>query len=339
VTVPSATETLSARVLLRVVEFCRRRGHDGNELCRRAGLSLEQLGPETRIPYAAVARLSLLALELTGDPDFGLHLAEDVGETRDYDPGLLALMASPTVGAALERLRVMQRYWGDGARASFHSAPSGLVICYRLLGAEGEYARHADECALAELALGVRVVSERPLCARVVRFRHRTPASTQAHRRLFACPIEFGAPETQIEFSREVLETPLPHANPTYLANFERQVAATLSRLPDLATASASVREACRTRLATGGCTVATTARLLGSSARTLQRRLRAEGTSFARVLDELRHELALEELARQTPLAEIAARLGYADVSAFHHAFRRWTGSSPARFGPDSLR
>lgn len=72
-------------------------------------------------------------------------------------------------------------------------------------------------------------------------------------------------------------------------------------------------------------------ARKLGVPTRTLQRRLRAAGTSWTRLLAETRRRTA-EELLRDPGLTveEVAVLLGYADASVFHRAFRRWTGSTP---------
>jgi AraC-like DNA-binding protein len=64
-----------------------------------------------------------------------------------------------------------------------------------------------------------------------------------------------------------------------------------------------------------------------------LQRRLQQEGTTFAEVIDTLRHELARGYLEQGVGLPDVAELLGYADVTAFHHAFRRWTGESPSRY------
>jgi AraC-like DNA-binding protein len=75
-------------------------------------------------------------------------------------------------------------------------------------------------------------------------------------------------------------------------------------------------------------------ARHLQLHRRTLNRRLREAGTTFRQVLDQVRFELAQEMLAdTRFPIAEIAARLGYRMPSAFTRAFRRWSGSSPARW------
>jgi AraC-like DNA-binding protein len=70
-----------------------------------------------------------------------------------------------------------------------------------------------------------------------------------------------------------------------------------------------------------------------------MQRRLEAEGTSFAAVVDALRRELACAYLDRRVPIPEIAALLGYADGTAFHHAFRRWTGSTPLAYASRAAR
>ncbi|MDB4987989.1 MAG: oruR1, partial [Myxococcaceae bacterium] len=60
---------------------------------------------------------------------------------------------------------------------------------------------------------------------------------------------------------------------------------------------------------------------------------LQKEGTTFAELVDVLRHELAQAFLANGVSIPETAFMLGYADSTAFHHAFSRWTGTSPARY------
>lgn len=73
----------------------------------------------------------------------------------------------------------------------------------------------------------------------------------------------------------------------------------------------------------------------LGLTERSLRRRLAAEGTGYRELLDEVRSALARSLLGGRAtiPVADVAARLGYADAAAFTHAFRRWTGSSPAAY------
>lgn len=328
------TGMLSARVVLRVVDFCQARGHDAEVLCRGAGLSRRALlEPDARVSYEAVERLGQRALALTGDENFGLHLAQDVRDTQHFDTGLLLLMASPTVGEAIARMVRYQRYWGDGERVQAHRGAGGVTLRYVLAGTEGAYARHSDECALAEVAIGIRTLAGQELWPRAVRFRHRAPADTREHTRLFGPVLEFDAAHSEIAFGDEVLAARMPGANEVFSSVFAQQIERALARLPATASSAASVREAARVSLSAGRCTLACTARALGVSARTLQRRLQAEGTSFDEIVDALRREMSLAYLERQVPVAEIASLLGYSDATSFHHAFRRWTGVSPLRY------
>lgn len=69
-------------------------------------------------------------------------------------------------------------------------------------------------------------------------------------------------------------------------------------------------------------------------SVRTLSRRLRQEGTSFQLIKDELRRDLAVHALTKsREPIIHIAERLGFDDVTTFHRAFRKWTGSTPGSY------
>jgi AraC-like DNA-binding protein len=69
----------------------------------------------------------------------------------------------------------------------------------------------------------------------------------------------------------------------------------------------------------------------MGVSRKTLLRRLKAEGVTFAKVLDALRHKMALDYLsARKVSVNETAYLVGFSDSTAFSRAFKRWTGKSP---------
>jgi DNA-binding GntR family transcriptional regulator/AraC-like DNA-binding protein len=83
------------------------------------------------------------------------------------------------------------------------------------------------------------------------------------------------------------------------------------------------------------GATIERAAKALGMSARTLTRRLAAEGITFQRLKDELRHKQALKMIREgKQPIAQVASDLGFSDTSSFYRAFRNWTGSTPGEFG-----
>jgi AraC-like DNA-binding protein len=103
---------------------------------------------------------------------------------------------------------------------------------------------------------------------------------------------------------------------------------------PRTATVARRVAEALRRDLHAAAPTLARIASELALSARTLNRQLAAEGTTYQRVLDDLRRDEALR-LARdeQRPLKAIAAAVGFADPRCFRRAFKRWTGTTPQQF------
>jgi AraC-like DNA-binding protein len=112
-----------------------------------------------------------------------------------------------------------------------------------------------------------------------------------------------------------------------------RYVEEASARLSDKGTAG-RVRKYFLHALQTGEPSVETVARQLGTTPRTLQRRLREEETSFQQVLDEVRREVALTHMrSRRATIDEVAFLLGFEKPNSFHRAFKRWTGVSPGEF------
>jgi AraC-like DNA-binding protein len=104
-----------------------------------------------------------------------------------------------------------------------------------------------------------------------------------------------------------------------------------LARLPDTSRTTSAVRQAVLDGLRQGDVLIDTIARRLAMSARTLQRRLGDEGTTFDALLDATRKELAFSYLAGDSlASSEVAFALGFSDSTAFHRAFKRWTGTTP---------
>jgi AraC-like DNA-binding protein len=165
-----------------------------------------------------------------------------------------------------------------------------------------------------------------------VRFTHRaTEAHVARHRAFFDAPVRFGADYTELLLSREVLDTPLTSADPNLLAILVPTAEATLSResvgarpLTD------QVRRALRSALSHDEAQLETVAKRLGMTGRSLQRRLKDEGTVFQALRDELRRDLADRYLGQGMSFAEISFLLGFSEPSAFFRAFKRWTGLTP---------
>jgi AraC-like DNA-binding protein len=142
--------------------------------------------------------------------------------------------------------------------------------------------------------------------------------------------LRFNAPVNALLFARTDVALPLPTAHPELTEVHERIASEHLQRL-DPAQTCHRVRAVIVRHLPDGEPRRPKIATILGMSERTLQRRLADEGTSFQRVLDDTRRELAQHYLGqRNVSLADIAYLLGFTDQSSFFRGARRWFGSSP---------
>jgi AraC-like DNA-binding protein len=128
-----------------------------------------------------------------------------------------------------------------------------------------------------------------------------------------------------------VRERPAPRRKNPFLALLGELAKAIEARVAPTAGFRSEVERRIEPMLAAGPVRIDAVARALGCSRQTLYRRLKAEGLTFARLLDGLRRRLALRFVREQgLPVKEAAWRLGFSDPAAFSRAFKRWTGTSP---------
>jgi len=152
--------------------------------------------------------------------------------------------------------------------------------------------------------------------------------------KFFGVHVECGAPTDDITFSNTVRRAPAvgadPYLNKLLISYCEEAVS---SRPQTRGSFRSSVENAVVPVLPHGKARAAEIARQLGVGERTFARRLAQEGLSFSELLDNLRSDLARRYLAdRDLSISQIAWLLGYRDIAAFSHAFKRWTGNTPSR-------
>jgi AraC-like DNA-binding protein len=306
------------------------RGYDVNALLRREGVDPVLLRDhDARLPHAAAIRLWQAAGELTNDTNLGLHVAEAIR------PGLFgaldyALRTCANLGAAFTRLCTYHRLLHDAAHVELEMDRDHAILSHRL-PLPGGAPRPVSEFILTAWLVTSRQATG-VACAPVqVSFPHAAPVDTSELRRVFGCPLKFGQSRSELVLSRKLLDLPLLKADPVLQAIVEAQVVALLAKLPKAEATTDAVRRLLAEELPNGQPRLEQLAPRLHMSARTLHRRLEEEGTNFRRVLTEVRHELAVRHLVEcQLAIGEIAFLLGFSEVSAFHRAFKHWTGHAP---------
>jgi AraC-like DNA-binding protein len=150
----------------------------------------------------------------------------------------------------------------------------------------------------------------------------------------FGCPVVCGAVRNSIVYREADTECPFITRNTELLAMLAPQFDEELKQCNEQDSFVELVRGAIQERLTGRRPTIEELARRLHVSPRTLQRRLQDAGSSFQRVLDEARHQMARHYLSNSVlELNEAAYLLGYGDANSFVRAFRGWEGIPPGHW------
>jgi AraC-like DNA-binding protein len=286
--------------------------------------------PDTRISIRDEVCMLDNCLRLSGRPDFALHFGSRISVAALGVLGY-ALMCCRNVKELMEMMGQYHRLISGSFRIEVSSGRDPMAI--RLLGGMLETAVQPADC---EIFFAASAASLRQLCslsedALQVTLAYPDPGYGAAYRELICADIRFDAPDNRLAVDRRYLDMPLQFANPTLLKLYRQQCDQMLAAMDR----SAALTEEIRHYLLGNPGRFAgfeEAAEHFHMSPRTLRRRLDEEGTTYQRIVHELRKQLA-ETYLRDSMLsiAEIAYMLGYHDLSNFRRAFISWTGRSPS--------
>jgi len=322
------------RIVRGLVEAVEQVGVSRVELLRSAELDPAALDCEdTSVPRSSVYRLCELALDLTGDPAFGLHWSERLCGTTFNPVSHLAAHAA-TLRQGLESLHRFHRLLSD--QSSFRvseRADKVTVQCSRLSCASLRMQRFASEM----LVLGLfRLI--RSYCAQArfdaVSFDYAMPTYHGEYTRAFELAPRFEQSFTCIVFDRALMNTASLHkdedVHEALRAIAERRILRLTQHTPftlrvrDLLVEQAQAHQPDMSRVA----------RVLGLSKRSLRRRLVSEASSYKTIAKEALAIVAKQHLRNgRLTIKETAYEMGFADTSTFHRAFKRWTGRTPSAY------
>jgi AraC-like DNA-binding protein len=321
--------------VLAVPTVLRQLGHDPRPVLRRAGFSLNSLrDPDTVVPIDKVGRLLSLCAEVTSCVHFGLLVGQHVTTSALGVMGLLIQNAAD-VETALSNL-VRYRSLNDrGALITLERDAALARLQYSMIDYSAPGAGQMVDCAIA---IGYNIL--RSLCGhnwapKEITLAHGRPADSRPLHNFFRCPVRFDAVNSSILFNRHWLKKSTPDADPHLYGRILREVRQ-LQR--DEPADADEILLLMRTLLRGGLYNQEKIAALLGVNRRTLGRKLLSAGTTFRGEVEAMRFAQAMQLLADATlNTKQIAFTLGYADVSAFSHAFKRWCDMSPGQWRDQS--
>ena len=302
-------------------------GLDLARLCERAGVA-----PSNAWTTDEFFRLWSAADEMLGDRSAGLRFGAE-GIAKGHGVAAIVALQAPDFRHALASLSRYKRLTCPEL-VEVERIGDDVVVRYRWLQASGAVPRLLVDMTLASLhELARRGTGGRVAPTRLELARRQADAALL--RRHFGCPVVFESSHDQMVFDGAALDVPFVTADGGAFANLIEGLEQRLAEGEGFAELVGEARVAIARQLSEGRPTsIAAVASRLGTSRRTLQRRLGECGTSFQQQLDGVRRATASRLLANTAlDAVAIALLLGFAEPNSFSRAFRGWEQTTPARW------
>jgi AraC-like DNA-binding protein len=324
--------TVSAGLARGLMELAVDKGASQPELLARSGIAAEDLTDvDRRIPLAKYVALMRAGQELANDPALALHYGETNDMSRISIVGLIA-DACETMAEAMVQLnrfgRLVVEFDGPKDRFKIVAKDSGF---WTVDTRENPNAfPELTESTFARAICGPRRFGVTSL-AKAVHVTHKAPAYRAEYERIYGAPVTFEAEWNAVLMDEKWLSHKIA-VQPRYVFGILSEHAdALLKSLENSKTVRGRVESLLMPILHKGEANMDAIAEKMGLSRQTLFRQLKAEDTTFEKVLDELRHRLALQYLrGKKASVNETAYLVGFSEPAAFSRAFKRWTGMNP---------
>jgi AraC-like DNA-binding protein len=324
--------TISICFVRAALESVHARGLDTKALLLQAGIHPSLLGsPHARVSAARYGALWRSIAEALGDELFGL-------DSRRVKVGSFAMLCRsvihcPTLERALNRtLRfydlladdvsiTVERESGT-AKVALHERTARELSPQRVFAHEGLLVvLHGLACWLVGRRIPITLAE----------FSYPEPAHSEEYQTMFGSSLAFRQPHTAITFDASYLDLPVVQDDRS-VKEFLRAIPENiLVKYKNTNGFTAKIRARLRETLPEELPDLETIAAELYTTPATLRRRLHDEGESYQSIKDQLRRDLAITYLSHpERSVMDVALELGFAEPSAFHRAFKKWTGASP---------
>lgn len=337
----STGPTVGAGYARALFDLALAKGADGAALLARSSIDADALhDPDNRIPFERFVALMREAKGLTRDPALALHFGETSNLGEYSIVGLIAdasktmahalvqlnrygrLVVEVDVGADSDRFRV-ERTGGEAWFVDTRRDPNSFP--------------ELTESTFARIATHSRQfgADDKPY-VRGVHVTHAEPAYRAEYERIFRAPVVFNSDRNALLIDYDWTNYKVTRSTTGYAFGvLSERANALLTKLESSRTTRGRVESLLIPMLHTGEPNVERIAEKMAMSRKTLYRKLKAEGVTFERLLDDLRHRMAMHYLdGKKASVNETAYLVGFSDVSTFSRAFRRWRGVSPRKRG-----
>jgi AraC-like DNA-binding protein len=326
--------TVAAGVARGLMELAVSKGASRKELAERSRIDPEELqDQDNRIQFAKYVALMRAGKELCNDPALALHYGEVIDLAEMSIVGLIG-RTSETIADALVQMNrygrlVVEVDLGTSDRFQMERSRGELWMVDTRKNPNDF--PELTESAFARMVCMARRSAGELQFIKAVHVTHAEPAYRAEYDRIFGMPVVFGSDKNALVGTEGWLTHRTSHSSRYLFGILSAHAEELLKSLENSKSTRGRVESLLMPILHTGDANMDTVAGKLALSRQTLLRRLKAEGATFEKVLDELRHKLALHYLTgKKVSVNETAYLLGFSEPAAFSRAFKRWTGYRP---------
>lgn len=324
------TRGVVARETLRYLD---KKGLNAERALLGAGLSRHQLlRSNISLSVASQYQFLELAAAEAGDQLLGLHIAAEM-DPRSI--GILFYLAGSarTVSKALDNLARYSKTTNEALVVEISQGKDEVTLAIRHVQEFDEPTRQFFELIALWFIRALHAQTNRHFNPVRVTFTHARTSDLREVHHLLQCPVDFAQTVDSCVLPQRVMDLRIVSGDHHLLQILTAYADDLLATRRSVSGLQSMVVNQLIDQLPSGESRAAAVAQRLNMSPRSLTRRLADEGTSFSEILERVRQRLASRYLADgRMSLQQIAWQLGYSELAAFTHAYKRWTGTTPRR-------
>jgi AraC-like DNA-binding protein len=320
---------ISASLFNRLLSFAAKKGIKTDDLFKKANVDRSNLShQDEKIPLEIYYSVMDAAIEITGDNFFGLHMGESAGPGEISTLGYI-MANCHTIREAFEKIGKYFAIIGSSQKHTFIVGEDTAKLTWEMIkNFPNICIRHCVDSGLVNTYNMLRNIADKPVVIKEVWVKAGPPDDLSEYNRIFNCPILFNQSTTALVFPLGVLDIPLKHPNPALLSLLEQHANNLLSKMDEDDHFSKKISLKIFELISGNNPTLERIAKDLGIGKRVLQAKLKKEGITFRKLIDNVRKELAKNYLAeKRYTIGDITYLIGFSDPSIFRRAFKRWTG------------
>lgn len=327
--------TISVNFVEEALALARARGLDARPLAEAAGIAPAMLdSPKSRVSSAQYGALWAGIARALDDEFFGQD--SHPMKSGSFVAMTHAALSARNGGQALARAVGFMRLVLDdlGAQIDTSAERVRLVFVEREGAAAPTMFAYATWFILVYGLLCWLVGRRIPLLE--ARFRCAEPAALQEYRLMFCDTMSFNQPQSYVDLAPAFADLPVIQTAKSVKPFLRDAPGSFIVKYRNAGSLAARVRKTLRALPTSAWPAADHMAARLNVAEATMRRHLKQEGHTYQSIKDDLRRDVAIGELQRgHRTIADIAAAVGFAEPSAFHRAFRKWTGMRPTDYRP----